>query len=163
MERCIKISFALAVLALAIWASFKIGYKQGQKRPIITQTDTITIVREKMSYKPKETARIEYGTIRIPSVVAVHDTTTNEIVLPKEQKRYEDSLYTAWVSGVRPSLDSIRVRQKVITIQTQAVKVETRRQRVTFSAQLGIGAQYGLVRKQFDCGPYLGLGVSVNF
>lgn len=163
MERCIKISFALAVLALAIWASFKIGYKRGQREPITTQTDTITIVREKVAYKPKEIATIKVGTVSIPAVLAVHDTLTQTIYLPREQKRYEDSTYTAWVSGVSPALDSIAVRQKVITIQTQAVKVETRHQRVTFSGQLGFGAQYGLVRKQFDCGPYIGLGVSVNF
>lgn len=149
--------------ALAIWCSYGIGYKCGQKHAIITQVDTLTIWKEKVSLRPREAARIEYGTISIPSVLAIHDTTTSTIILPKEQVRYEDSTYTAWVSGVNPALDSIAVRQKVVTIQTQAVKVETRRQRVTFSGQLGFGAQYGLVRKQFDCGPYIGLGVSVNF
>lgn len=163
MERCIKISFTLAVLALAIWASYKIGYKRGQREPIIARVDTLTVWKENVHLRPKETARIKAGSVSIPAVLAVHDTLTQTIHLPREQKRYEDSTYTAWVSGVNPALDSIAVRQKVITIQTQAVKVETRHQRVTFSGQLGFGAQYGLVRKQFDCGPYIGLGVSVNF
>ena len=38
-----------------------------------------------------------------------------EIPIPIEQKRYEDSLYTAWVSGFRPALDSIRLHQPEIT------------------------------------------------
>lgn len=38
-----------------------------------------------------------------------------EVPIPIEQKRYEDSLYTAWVSGFRPALDSIRLHQPEIT------------------------------------------------
>ena len=38
-----------------------------------------------------------------------------EVPIPIEQKRYEDSLYTAWVSGFRPVLDSIRLHQPEIT------------------------------------------------
>lgn len=38
-----------------------------------------------------------------------------EVPIAIEQKRYEDSLYTAWVSGFRPALDSIRLHQPEIT------------------------------------------------
>ena len=38
-----------------------------------------------------------------------------DIALPVEQKRYDDSLYTAWVSGYRPNLDSITLRLPTIT------------------------------------------------
>lgn len=38
-----------------------------------------------------------------------------DIPIPIEQKRYEDSLYTAWVSGFRPALDSIRIYHPEIT------------------------------------------------
>lgn len=38
-----------------------------------------------------------------------------EVPIPIEQKRYEDSLYTAWVSGFRPALDSIRIYHPEIT------------------------------------------------
>lgn len=163
MERCIKISFALLVLALAIWASYKIGYKKGQREPITTQTDTITIVREKVSLRPKEIARIEYGTISIPSVVAIRDTINNTIVLPKENVMYEDSLYTAWVSGVSPSLDSIRIRQKVVTITTQVPYEVVKHRKFSVGVQLGFGPQYGLINKRWDVGPYVGIGIGYNF
>ena len=48
-----------------------------------------------------------------PQVVIEHDTLMVEV--PVEQKRYDDSLYTAWVSGFRPALDSIRLHQPEIT------------------------------------------------
>ncbi len=38
-----------------------------------------------------------------------------EVPIPIEQKRYDDSLYTAWVSGFRPALDSIRIYHPEIT------------------------------------------------
>lgn len=163
MERCLKCCCAILVLGLAIWASFKIGYKRGQREPITTQTDTITIVREKVAYRPKEIARIEYGTISIPSVVAIRDTIDNTIILPKENVVYEDSLYTAWVSGVSPSLDSIRIRQKIVTITTQVPYEVVRKRKFTFGVQVGIGPNYGLINKKWDVGPYVGIGIGYNF
>ena len=45
-----------------------------------------------------------------------------EIPIPIEQKRYEDSLYTAWVSGFRPALDSIRLHQpEIVTTITETI------------------------------------------
>jgi hypothetical protein len=56
--------------------------------------------------------------IRIPYPVptpgdTVHDSIS--VPIPIEQKRYDDSLYTAWVSGFRPALDSIRIYHPEIT------------------------------------------------
>ena len=45
-----------------------------------------------------------------------------DIPIPIEQKRYEDSLYTAWVSGFRPALDSIRLHQpEIVTTITETI------------------------------------------
>lgn len=38
------------------------------------------------------------------------------VVVPITQKKYEDSAYTAYVSGFRPQLDSIKIYQKTTTI-----------------------------------------------
>lgn len=38
------------------------------------------------------------------------------VVVPITQKKYEDSTYTAYVSGFRPQLDSIKLYQKTTTI-----------------------------------------------
>jgi len=70
-------------------------------------------------------------------------------IVPISQKIYRDSIYTAWVSGYKPSLDSIEVYQRTITIKERAKR-------------WGIGAQmgYGLTPKGFQ--PYVGVGVSYN-
>ena len=151
------------LLPLTIWASFRIGLKKGQREPIIAKTDTITIYKEKMQYKPKEAARIKVGTISIPEVLALHDTVTHTIVLEREQVVYADTCFVAWVSGYEPSLDSIAIRIPYRTI-TKTVQVpQVKKQRVTFGVQAGVGAQYGLISRKFDVGPYIGAGVSVNF
>ena len=59
-----------------------------------------------------------------------------EIPIPIEQKRYEDSLYTAWVSGFRPALDSIRLHQpEIITTITETIVKKAPR----FSIGLSVG------------------------
>ena len=65
-----------------------------------------------------------------------------EVPIAIEQKRYEDSLYTAWVSGFRPALDSIRLHQPeiVTTIERTIIKPAPR----------------------WSIGPSVGAGISVT-
>lgn len=48
------------------------------------------------------------------SILTVHDTTY--VALQYQQNHYTDSLYEAWVSGVDPSLDSIKVYKTTKTV-----------------------------------------------
>lgn len=73
------------------------------------------------------------------------------VVIPITQKVYKDSDYTAYVSGYKPSLDSISVRHKVTTI---TIKQKPSRWNV------GVSAGYGMTPKGFQ--PYLGIGVTFN-
>ena len=75
------------------------------------------------------------------------------IALPVEQKRYDDSLYTAWVSGYRPNLDSITLRLPTITetITNTIVKPAPR-----LSVGVQVGAGVGVIRHQSDI--FVGLG-----
>lgn len=72
-----------------------------------------------------------------------------EVTLPITQKRYEDSTYTAWVSGYRASLDSFYVypRREVLTITLQQ-----KPKRWSF----GIQAGYGMTPRGLQ--PYIGVG-----
>lgn len=81
-----------------------------------------------------------------------------EVPLPVEQKRYDDSLYTAWVSGYRPALDSIRLYQSeiVTTVTTTVVKPTPL---ITFGIQVGAGV--GIIHRQPDI--YIGFGGQINF
>ena len=102
-------------------------------------------------YLPSDTVRL---------VTTQHDTV--EVMVPMEQKHYSDSLYDAYVSGFKPSLDSLRIYQttKVVTI-TEIVKVPEKK-RWGIGVQAGMGVQYGTIHKQMDVGPYIGVGISYN-
>ena len=62
-----------------------------------------------------------------------------EVPIPIEQKRYDDSLYTAWVSGFRPALDSIRLHQpEIITTITETIVKKAPRLSVGLSVGPGV-------------------------
>lgn len=75
------------------------------------------------------------------------------VVIPITQKVYEDSLYTAYVSGYQPSLDSISLR-----IPTHTYNITTRIREK--SKRFGIGPQIGIgVGKDGSVTPYIGIGI----
>lgn len=85
------------------------------------------------------------------------DRDSIEVPLPVEQKRYDDSLYTAWVSGFEPSLDSIRLYQpEIITTVTKTIVKPTPRLMLGPS----VGAGYGLYHKTLDV--YVGFNLTWN-
>ena len=46
-----------------------------------------------------------------------------DTVLPVEQKIYQDSNYTAYVSGYNPNLDSLKVYPKTVTVTNDIVRI----------------------------------------
>ena len=127
---------------------------QSRDTVIVTHYDTIT--REKPVYIAKKVV----DTLRVPVVdtLRLHDTLF--LALEREQRTYGDTTYTAWVSGVEPALDSIRIRQSVrcVTV-TERVPIEVSRR-----WSLGVTAGYGAVVQQggVTLAPFLGIGVSYN-
>ena len=102
------------------------GWQMGERRAFARcqpHTDTLYIPRDTFIDRPVfvEKWRVKKDTVRLASVdtLIAHDSILVEV--PIEQKVYSDSLYTAWVSGFRPALDSIRLRQPTIVI-TQTVR-----------------------------------------
>ena len=79
-----------------------------------------------------------------------------EVAIPIVQKRYEDSLYTAWVSGFRPNLDSIRLHQREI-FTTVTKYVEKPAKRLAIGPSVGVG--YGIVNGK----PDIWAGVTVTW
>ena len=80
-----------------------------------------------------------------------------EVPIPIVQKRYEDSLYTAWVSGFEPNLDSLRLHMpEVTTTITKTVYEPT--PLLTLGVQVGGG--YGIIHRQPDI--YVGIGGQIN-
>ena len=81
-----------------------------------------------------------------------------DVVIPITQTVYEDSTYTAYVSGYRASLDSLifRIPRQVTTITNTHYQNPKR-------WSIGIQVGYGMTLKgtpQFA--PYVGIGVSYN-
>lgn len=140
----------------------------------VTIFDTITI-REPA---PKNCTLIGAVTNKLPiasqqaaPVYEVRDSTTTisttsetadsvEVVIPITQRVYEDSLYTAYVSGHNPKLDSIIVypHREIMTITNTYTAPNPKRWSV------GIQVGYGVTLKGNtpQMAPYIGIGVSYS-
>lgn len=117
----------------------------------VTVVDTVTYTLP----VAKDSVVVKYVTKKLPiarDTVHYAHTDTVRIRLPVTQRRYEDSTYTAWVSGYEPTLDSIRVysHREIMTV-TNRLRDKPRR----ISISLGVG--YGITPK--GAGPYIGLSV----
>lgn len=98
------------------------------------------------------------GTVPMARNAAVGRMDSMEVAIPIVQKRYEDSLYTAWVSGFRPNLDSIRLHQREI-FTTVTKYVERPAKRLAIGPAVGVG--YGIVNGKPDI--WAGVTVTWNF
>lgn len=121
-------------------------------------TTRVTVVDTVVCRYPvaRDSLVVRYVRVRVPVVRdTLHSiyTDTIQVDMPITQKRYEDSTYTAWVSGYEPSLDSIRVyaRKDVVTIN-KIIKAPPNRFVVSFNVGYGLTPQNGLQ-------PYIGIGV----
>lgn len=125
-----------------------------------TTADTLTVTRteyhDTVIYHPvlttstmtEKVVTVHYvtDTVRLPG-----DTITMEV--PVEQKRYDDSLYTAYVSGYLPQLDSIRLHLPTIITET-TITQRIAPPRLSIGIQTGVG--YGIINRKADI--YLGIG-----
>ena len=97
---------------------------------------------------------VDTMTIVLCDTLMLHDT----LYLPIEQKVYKDSNYTAWVSGYRPRLDSIYVRERFVERTLTNTITPYRKKK-----RWGVGLQVGYGYNGAAFAPYLGVGVSYNF
>ena len=122
---------------------------------IVVRYDTIKIT------KPVYISQKVVDTLLVPITDTLRQNDTLYVPIPQPQRYYaKDSLYQAWVSVYKPSLDSIKVFPKTIytTITNTVYKKPAR---VTIGATIGYGAMY--VDKQIKFGPTIVAGVSFKF
>lgn len=154
MKKWIWILVIAAVAALGYWyAANRLNCKDAHA----VRADTVYVphvVREPAAVESVYVDRIRvrfYPLDKVvhdtDSVVRV-DTVTKEVIIPISQKVYKDSSYTAWVSGYRPRLDSIKVVNSVVT-----------RNVVRPAKRLGVGIQGGVGMTPKGVQPYIGIGV----
>jgi hypothetical protein len=112
----------------------KCGLLNGQKT--VTHPDTTTVIRYDTVrvYVPQPSSSSLIGDFVIPQVpiLLAHNDTIREpyyvgtdLIIPREQKYYSTSQYKAWISGYKPSLDSLSINYttKTITIENTVEKV----------------------------------------
>ena len=156
MNRLIDI-LQTALIVLVVGLSYRGCHHFEDTIEMVTHTDTVW--RDTIIVAPQPTAVIPTGgTVLIPYVFTEHDTVllpgdTITMEVPVEQKRYDDSLYTAYVSGYRPQLDSIRLHlPNTITETTITQRIAPPR----LSIGIQTGAGYGIINHKPDI--YLGIG-----
>lgn len=133
--------------------------KVTEHRDTIVMRDTIKVTMpaeevteyvEHVKEKPviiRDTEVVE----RDPQVVYVHG---DSVEIPIVQKRYADTTYTAWVSGYKPSLDSIEVYRKTVV---QRDIITLRKKAPWWGIGITGGYGYGIRNKGFE--PFVGIGV----
>lgn len=156
MKRAFWIMLAVLVVSIAInvWQ-----WRHQPEAETMVDHDTVwrdSIIRDPLPAETINTGKVVY--IKIP-VPGGRDTIRDSIEVPVQiqQKRYEDSLYTAWVSGYEPALDSINLRLPTIT-ETVTKTVVKPSPLITFGVQVGGG--YGVFNRQPDV--YIGVGAQIN-
>lgn len=155
MKKWIWILVIAAVAALGYWyAANRLHCKDA---PAV-KADTVYVphvVREPAAVESVYVDRIRVRFYPLNKVVhdtdfvVRVDTITKETIIPISQKVYKDSSYTAWVSGYRPRLDSIRVMNSVVT-----------RDVVRPAKRWGVGIQGGVGVTPKGVQPYIGIGIN---
>ena len=158
MKKGFWIVLALLIVSIGVnvWM-----WKNEPEASVVVERDTVwkdTVIREPVASETIQTGRVVYVKVPMQSAQKGQDTVHDsiEVPVPIVQKRYEDSLYTAWVSGYEPALDSIDLRLPTITeTVTKTIVKEAPRLSVGVQAGAGVGV--------FNRQPDLGLGVGAQW
>ena len=154
----IVLALLLVSIGVNVWM-----WKNEPEASVVVERDTVwknTLIREPVAAETIQTGRVVYVKVAVPQPQTQHDTIRDsiEVPVPIVQKRYEDSSYTAWVSGFEPKLDSIDLRLPTITEKvTKTIVKEAPRLSVGVQA----GAGVGIFKRQPDF--WLGVGAQWRF
>ena len=158
MKKGFWIVVALLVASVAINVWF---WTSEPEQSIVIKRDTVwkdSIILEPLPAETIDIGKTVYIKVPVPKYLpgdTVHDSI--DVPIPIMQKRYEDSLYTAWVSGYEPALDSIDLRLPTIT-ETVTKTIVKPSPLITFGVQVGGG--YGVFNRKPDV--YVGIGGQIN-
>jgi opacity protein-like surface antigen len=145
----------LIAMGFAMRSCFKNEQKTSAEQVTATAADTVYIhtVDTITITEPHFTACTFLRTDTVQLISTTTDTV--RVQLPIKQLTYQDSTYTAWISGYEPRLDSIEVYQRMNTTTiTNTIYKPPKRWSVNASAGLAItpkGVQ-----------PYIGVGVGYS-
>lgn len=152
-------TFILSLVSLILLAT-TIYYSSNKKvvYETVTQNDTILIKSiDTITVMKKD---IEYRDVIVLDTIYIADTS-----LIFEQKIYQDTISTVYISGIEANLDSIYYRIPRDTIQILTEKIQTVKEKESFwhnrfVVTAGVYAGYGLINRKPDI--YVGLGFGVR-
>ena len=137
----------------------EVQVKERTKTEVVTKYDTIRAAAP----KPVHDTIVKWQEARVPRehfrevTKMTKGSDSIDVTLPITQRMYRDSNYTAWVSGYKPSLDSIHTYNKMVyttrTIERTVTKPPNR-----WGIGINAGYGYGINSKLFE--PYVGVGVT---
>lgn len=149
----------LAILSVVLFFS-TIYYANNQQVEYkeITQTDTILI-------KSIDTITIEKTNISYRDIIVLDTVFIKDTAMLFEQKRYDDSISTIYISGIEANLDSIFYRLPKDTVIVSSEKIQTVKEkdnffRNRFVVTAGVYAGYGLLTHKPDV--FIGLGFGIR-
>lgn len=153
----------LIEVALGLAAAFWVVSRCEEPVPVVkVKRDTVSFYKYDTIPKPKPVHDTVYIVRKVKIPIKTSDTVEvrDSVELPVEQKVYRDSDYTAWVSGVMPSLDSLSIfrRRETVTIRETITRRE-RAPRLSVGVQAGYG--FGLSSRRVE--PFVGVGVTYRF
>ena len=157
--------WGLVICALVSFISGIFPFGKSSTKDYKETRDTITDTVTYSMPVPRDSIVLKYKMAKLPIAGTAHQDTvykdgdtiylaradSAEVTIPITQKRYSDSLYTAWVSGYMAQLDSIKVNSRSIYIT-----------RATRPKRWGVGLQVGYGVNNNKAAPYIGIGVSYN-
>ena len=157
-----KKGFWIVVALLVASVAINVWFWTTEPEPsIVIKRDTVyndTTIYEPVPAETIDIGKTVYIKVPVPKYLpgdTVHDSI--EVPVPIYQKRYDDSLYTAWVSGFEPNLDSINLRLPTIT-ETVTKTIVKPSPLITVGIQAGGG--YGIINRKPDI--YIGVGGQLN-
>lgn len=152
----------IGLIALSLVTNVVLLSRQQPEPTVVIEHDTVwrdTTIYQPVAAETIQTGRVVYIKVAVPQPHTQRDTVRDsiEVPVPIVQKRYDDSLYTAWVSGFEPALDSINIHQReVVTTVTKTIVKPS--PMITFGIQAGAG--FGVINKRPDI--FIGVGGQVN-
>ena len=161
MNYCTKSKYiTLFIIACAIVVCYYLTPTKDRlyrtKIKTVHKTDTTYQTITKVVYlpQPKYIRTIRLDTI----VISKKEKDDTIITIPIEQKVYTDSFYTAYISGYKPTLDSIGLHLPKTIITNTTTTTITKIKPFTFGFTASVG--YGIISKKIE--PFIGVGVSLN-
>lgn len=156
---CVLSGFLLAMILCIIFTkktsqNEDMGRSETIKVDSIVRTDTVYIEIPKTLIKYKEITKVESVYVEVPA--------TQEKI-PFEQKHYQDSIADIFISGYKPSIDSIEYHIPKHTVYIdKTVEVEKPKSfwQDRFVFTVGVYGGYGIIHKQPDI--FIGAGVGVR-